>query len=182
MRSYLLYLLWGVCCLTLSYCKESEDNGFPPVDNSLAGSINLDRYRMHADIIYGGDTIVHDPNERLFISVGKVADDTLMLTCGTKGQSDANIGIRIPKIPLSGKRFDVSFDYLSHNATIKIKDEVHAPMDARVKGWIKMVQSNDSDKAPRFTPARNEYACNISITSLLEEKWLEIKVTAVRSY
>lgn len=180
MKDILFFLATILFCFVFTMC-EVVDDSIPP-DTSPAGSVSMDGYFMDAEFSYNGRIIIDSANRFAELSVHKITDESIMLTCGTGYGAKEKIVLRINDIPLT-EAFNVAFDYSTDKAEGQlIDDQVHTAMNASIKGWIKRPDMNKTGISMLTSPARPGFLCDITITCQVADKHVIIRIKAVRPH
>lgn len=181
MKDILFFLATILFCFGFTACEMIDDS--IPLDTSPAGSVSMNGYFMDAEFSYNGRIISDSANRLAELSVHKITDESIMLSCGTGYGAKEKIVLRINDIPLSGEAFNVAFDYSTNEAEGQIIDEqVHAAVNASVKGWIKRPNMINAGISMLTSPARPDFLCDITITCQVDNKHVIIKIKAVRPH
>lgn len=177
MRSFLFYLLWVVCCLTILSCKEKEDDG---IDRSLAGSVSMLGYKMEVEGSYGGEPLSEFRYNTSLIGFIRVTDRESSFTCSTTWDNTF-FSVSISPIPLKGVPYDVSFDYSCTDASVRTNDSEFKESTAIISGWIKRPDMLNIP-SPKMSLVRPDYLCDITLESIVEGKELILHIKAVHPY
>lgn len=171
-----------ICSLLLSSCKDdTEQTDTYPPDTSLAGSVYMEGYTiLEAQGAYNGIALNDLQPKKCFLDVWKVSDTeiymyVIMVADGT------TFRVQIPIIPLTGKSYDVAFDYTSNDVFVMHNGIKYFSNTANVQGWIrrKDVKANNNT---RSTLVRHDFDCEINISCTIDDMPLTIKITSVTPY
>lgn len=162
-------------------CQKARTDDYPR-DTTLAGSVNF--YANHMNVEGSFNEIALDTLESYGSSftIKKVSDTVISFSCTYMfGGKDGEVTeISIPKIPITGRSFDVAFNHSSSEATVRHLNTEYTSVITSVKGWIKEPSIiKDQAKAKLATKDIRLYLYDyqIDITCVLDGKTLKIKTT-----
>lgn len=179
MKKIAVFLPLLICGLFTLSCKENaEESGIYPPDKSLAGSVHIDAYRFEAKAKYDGTELDGFKYDTGLLVVDKKADTEVNLMCSSKW-NNIPLKIYIPKIVLSGKSYDVTFDSTSNESTVSFDNKDYTSVPTTVKGWIRQTDYAPTNKTTRTSPARNSYLCEINIECTIDGKVLSFIISSV---
>lgn len=171
--------------LSLSSCKDDTDTGhtdtYPP-DTSLAGSVYMEGYTiLEAQGTYNGIAFNNIQPKQCFLDVWKVSDTEIYMYV-TIVENETTFRVQIPIIPLTGKSYDVAFDYTSNDVFVMHNETKYFSNTANVQGWIRRKDVKTTNKNTRTSLAMYDYYCEINISSTIDDKPLTIKIMSVTPY
>lgn len=186
MKNIIALMMLFICGCCFSSCDFTHTTDNYPIDSTLAGSINYGHYTVGAEGSYDGVELGFA--SQVAIEVSKVSDNEISLTCRagwstlvTEPVENAKIiEVSIPKIPLSGRPFDVTFDCMSDEVKVLYDGFEYVSSKTSTKGWIKEVKqfATQTSHIGSGTPAILLYKCDISIDCVVDGKAVSLKITS----
>lgn len=180
MKKFVLLLPLLICSLSLSSCKDdTEQTDTYPPDTSLAGSVYMDGYTiLEAQGTYNGIAFKNLQPKQCFLDVWKVSDTEIYMYVIIVADG-TTFRVQIPIIPLTGKSYDVAFDYTSNDVFIMHNETKYFSNAANVQGWIRRKYIKVNNNKTRSPLVRHDYHCEINISCTIDNKPLTIKIMSV---
>lgn len=175
-------ILYGFSFLSCDYYGDdthahTDDD---PLDTSLAGSVYMEEYTiLEAEGVFEGTNLNNYLPEQSFLDVWKVSDTDIYLYAILEWEN-AKIRIQIPIIPLTGKTYDVAFDYTSENVFVMYNDTKYFSNTATVKGQIRRNTEKSINKVTRTPFVKFNYECDINIFCTTDDKTLNLKIISIK--
>ena len=156
-----------------------EGSGFPR-DTSLAGSVSLGDAYCITEITASldGELLEGYRMNYSFIDIGKSSPDKVLIFCYTEW-NDYVLSIYVPKVLLSGKAYDVTFDSSCNDTMVSYKGVEYSSITSRTEGWIKRADKNDGSVTSKFSPGTPDYDCEINIECKIDEKTLKLTISSI---
>lgn len=182
MKNIIALMMLFICGCCFSSCDFTHTRDNYPIDSTLAGSINYGHYTVGAEGSYDGVELGFA--SQVAIEVSKVSDNEISLMCRagwstlvTEPWENAKIiEVSIPKIPLSGRPFDVMFDHESNDAKVLYNQTKYTDVKTSVKGRVKDEQMISSiNTRTLWNP---KYNCEINIDCVVDGKAVSLKITS----
>lgn len=153
-------------------------------DTTLAGSVIFDAQQMDVEGTFDSTELGAVPYYSSIFSVNKVSDSVISLRCTYRFDSqdgEATI-ISIPKIPITGRPFDVAFNHASSEVTVQYRNTEYTSVLTSVKGWIKDIDhlkkvQSVNNYATKTSPVMHSFDYQIDVTCVLDGKILNITTT-----
>ncbi len=170
-------IIW--CIMGISSCMPKVKH-----DRSLTGSISYE-YVAKIEGTFDGTTLISYGNYH-YINIEKVSDTEVSLWLSSIWQIMEDklktFVIDIPELPVSGKPYDVNFDYISRDTIVRYDDDISSDefveyhsVRTSISGWMK--EETGTWGETRSTPATPHYICDITIDCTIDGKELSLRIT-----
>lgn len=116
----------------------------------------------------------------IFFDIKEASDSVISFSCEYKFGGEIT-KISIPKIPITGKNFNVAFNHESSEGTVRHRNTEYTSVLTSVTGWINepsiLKDQSKNNHPTKTSPAIWIYEYQIDITCILDGKTLHIKTT-----
>lgn len=158
------------CLLVLSCDNETTD--CPKLDKSLTGSISH-AYKIEMEGSIDNVIIEGFKPEQSLLDIIKRSDSKVSFELYSTWV-DKEIKISIPEILVTGKPYDVAFDFSTKNATISFDDYENVSTEVFITGWMKRNYNT------RCSPAIPHYLCDMNIEFNMQGKKFFLTITSAQ--
>lgn len=170
------------CCLIISCNDDSTKvlGGYD--DNTLAGSVIIDGYRIvEAEGLSDGTMLENFQSEGSLIDINKVSDTEVSLSCICVWD-EMKYEISIPIIALYGMPYDVTFNTSSNNVEIICNGRKYTEASATASGWIRKTGMQQSYNTRSNDPATPDYDCVIYVQCIMEGESFCFRINKVQPF
>lgn len=158
------------CILVLSCDNETID--CPKLDESLTGSISH-AYKIEMEGSIDNVMIEGFKPELSNLRIIKQSDSKVSFELYSTW-ADKILKISIPEILVTGKPYDVAFDFSTKNATISFDDYENVSTEVFITGWMKRNYNT------RCSPAIPHYLCEMNIEFNMQGKKFFLTITSAQ--